>query len=91
MTDLGVRAEVGEWFRLRIEFFVIDEHTAKIKAYKNGTLVGTSTNYFDSHKGFAAEKTFNKVMINSMTKPDLKLAIDNITATHYKKLEYTEN
>ena len=90
-TDLGIRADVGEWFRLRIEFYLLGDNTAKIKAYKNGTLAGTSTSYYDCHKDFAPEVTFNKVMINSMTKPDLKLAIDNITAVHYKSLEYSED
>ena len=90
-TDLGVVAEVGEWFRLRIEFYVIDESTAKIKAYKNGIFTGSSTSYYDSNKSASPEATFNKVMINSMTKPDLKLAVDNITAVYYKNLEYTDN
>ena len=42
-----VKLKFDEWFNIKIEYYVGDKDTVRIKAYVNGTLVCISDNYWD--------------------------------------------
>ncbi len=44
---LGVKADVGEWFNLRIEYYKGDHDNVRIKVFFNGKLCAVSDNYYD--------------------------------------------
>ena len=46
-TDLRVSAAYGEWFNLKIEYYVGDHDTVRIKIYFNGDLIAITDNYMD--------------------------------------------
>ena len=45
-TDLGISVKAGEWFNLRIEYYVGDADSVRIHVYLNGTLSAVSNNYY---------------------------------------------
>ena len=45
-TDLGVTKQVGEWFNLRVEYYVGDVDTTRIKVFIDGAHVLTSNHYY---------------------------------------------
>lgn len=47
-TTYDVSLNFDEWFNIKIEYYVGDKDTVRIKAYVNGTLVCVSDNYWDS-------------------------------------------
>ena len=46
MSDIGVTKKVGEWFNLRMEYYVGDVDTTRIKVFIDGEHVLTSKNYY---------------------------------------------
>ncbi|MBQ7356820.1 MAG: hypothetical protein IJW66_05400 [Clostridia bacterium] len=46
-TDLRTSVEYGEWFNLKIEYYVGDHDTVRIKIYFNGNLIAITDNYMD--------------------------------------------
>ncbi len=46
--DIGVSAEMGEWFKLKIMYFIGDHDTVRIKVFFNNGLVAVTDNYYDS-------------------------------------------
>lgn len=48
--SLGRVASVGEWFKLRVEYYVLDEASKEIRAklFVNGELVAVTDNYYNS-------------------------------------------
>ncbi len=45
--DLGIRASVGEWFNIRVEYYFGTAETVRIKIYFNGECVAVTDNYYD--------------------------------------------
>ncbi len=48
--DLGIRAEVGEWFNLRVEYYPGSADTVRIKIFFNGKCIAATDNYFGNYK-----------------------------------------
>ena len=46
-NNLGCTAKVGEWFKLRVEYYVGTHDTVRIKVYMNDKLVTVTDNYYD--------------------------------------------
>ncbi|MBQ8583587.1 MAG: hypothetical protein IJ488_03140 [Clostridia bacterium] len=47
-TELGMAPAIGEWFNLKIEYYVGDDNTVRIIAYFNGRATAVSNNYYDN-------------------------------------------
>ena len=46
-NNLKLTPELGEWFNLRVEYYVGTAETVRIKIYYNGELAAVTDNYFD--------------------------------------------
>ncbi|MBP3582936.1 MAG: hypothetical protein J6K44_02740, partial [Clostridia bacterium] len=46
-VDLGVSAALGEWFNVRVEYYVGDRDSVRIMVYFNGELIAITDNYYD--------------------------------------------
>ena len=47
-NDLGVEFEQGEWFNLRVEYYLGDHDSVRIKVFVDDKLIAISNNYYDS-------------------------------------------
>ncbi len=47
MTDLGEFASLGTWFNLKVEYYLGDHDSFRVKIYLNGNLIAVSDNYYD--------------------------------------------
>ena len=47
-NTLGATPAFGEWFKLRVEYYVGDDTSVRIKVYYNDTLISVSDNYYDA-------------------------------------------
>ena len=45
-NDLGVSVEQGEWFNLRVEYYLGDHDTVRIKVFFNNECIAISDNYY---------------------------------------------
>ncbi len=88
--DLGVRFALGEWFNVKVKYYVGDHDTVRIKVYINGELVAVTDNYFDSAGtkltdiGTPSEK-FEYVTVTGLSTSVCTLCFDNVAA--YKRNE----
>ena len=48
--DLGISSRLGEWFKLRFEYYVGSHDSVRIKVYFNDILAAVTDNYYD-HNG----------------------------------------
>ncbi len=81
VTDLGVRAKIGEWFNLRVEYYPGNNDTVRTKIYFNGVCVAATNNYVGKEVAFPAPKTataYEGVSIFSGNKKETSLLIDNV-------------
>ena len=86
--SLGRAASVGEWFKLRVEYYVLDEATKdiKIKLYINDKLIAVTDNYYDQNgaklDGEGKPKNnFQSVRIIIMEKSNCTMLVDNALVT----------
>ena len=85
--DLGYSIPLGEWFKLRIEYYSGDAETVRIKVYINGELIAVSDNYYDSTgmkvypEGAAPQNYYNYVMINIFSTARGTILLDNLLST----------
>ena len=81
--DLGVSAEVGEWFNLRVEVYTGSKETFRAKIYFNGKCVAVSDNFYDS-KGnketadVLPDSRFEKLYIKMFSYSEATMLIDNV-------------
>ncbi len=79
--DIGVRAKVGEWFNLRVEYYVGTASTVRIKIYFNDECVAVTDNYFGTAKYEGVgipSSAFNAFAIYGLKDKAAKLLIDNV-------------
>ncbi len=84
--DIGVTAEIGEWFKLRVEYYPALGSSTRIKIYFNDECVVVSDNFFGSHKATATPATnYSSFCIYGYQKMDMDVLLDNvISETTYK-------
>ena len=97
--DLGVRLDFGKWFNLKIQYFVGDHDTVRIKVFIDNELIAISDNYFDrdgiklSGKGTPKDR-MDFVNIIGLSTQAVKMYIDNVacykTGDIYKPLSANE-
>lgn len=97
--DLGVRLDFGQWYNIKIEYFVGDHDTVRIKVYIDGELIAITDNYFDKSgdkltgKGTPKDR-MDFVNIIGLTNSAVTMYIDNVacykTSDIYKPLSANE-
>ncbi len=90
-TIIASGIELGEWFNIKVEYFVGTDSTVRIRFYLNGELVAVTDNYCDPEgdrlvkgKGFPKSK-FNYTQIWFMKGYNIELLLDNLVS--YKTKE----
>ncbi len=85
---LGRVASVGEWFKIRLEYYVLDavEKEVRIKIYLNEKLVAVTDNYYDAYgakvEGNGNPKiNFQSVRIIMMSTNNCTMLVDNAVVT----------
>lgn len=92
-NDLGFTAKVDEWFKIKIEYFVGDHDTVRIKVYFNDKLYYVSDNYYSPYgdKYFGndeTQETYVGTFINVMSYCYGRIYFDNLT-TYKDRTKYT--
>ena len=79
--DIGVTAEIGEWFNLRVEYYVGTASTVRIKIYFNGECVAVTDNFFGTARYEGAgipSSAFNSFAIYGLKDRTLELLVDDV-------------
>ena len=76
--DLGFTAPLGEWFKLRIEYYLGDAETVRIKVYLNDELKTVSDNYYDYNGTGIPVSYYSKVCLEMFSSTRLTACIDNV-------------
>lgn len=92
--DLGISARLGEWFNIRIEYYLGTHDSVRIKVYFNGELAVVTDNYYD-HKGVkittgvgSPNKYYTYTQVNVMSDQTATVLMDNIL-TDKTDVKYT--
>lgn len=88
ICDLGDAGRLGEWFKLRVEYYVGDHDSLRIKIYIDGELIAVSDNYYDKG-GLKLEggvgtprSTFYSTRISVFSYVTSEVCLDNIASYH---------
>ena len=84
--DLGISSRLGEWFKLRFEYYIGSHDSVRIKVYFNDTLAAVTDNYYD-HKGVkitngtgSPQRYYSYTQINVMSGQTATILMDNLFA-----------
>ena len=85
VQQLMIQPNFGEWFNLRVEYYVGDHDTVRIKVYYNNRLMAVTDNYYDKAGGKLTEPGtpavgYNIVTIQTMSSSSATMMMDNIKA-----------
>lgn len=88
--DLLVRLDLKKWFNLKIQYFVGDHDTVRIKVFIDGELIAVTDNYFDNTgkklTGVGTPKDrMDFVNIIGITNTEMTMYLDNVAC--YKTTE----
>lgn len=82
--DLGVRPAVGEWFNLRVEYYVGTRDTVRIKIFYNGDCIAVTDNFFGSNKltdkSVVPAQKYNCIRFLSLGGTCTDVLLDNVIA-----------
>lgn len=84
-TEIDAVAEVGEWFHLKMEYYLGDKDTARAKIYFNGELMCVTDNFFDDTGAKLSgdgkpKNSFDYINIISVSSYGTVIQMDNIAA-----------
>ena len=82
VVELGVSADVGDWFKLKVEYYPVSATEAHIVVYINGNYVGESDTYYDKATGKSVVEKINSITIYDRTATKASLYIDNIKCSY---------
>ncbi len=101
-TDLGIAVPLGEWFRIKVEYYKGDHDSVRMKLYINDELAAVNDNYYDQYgkkltnadgKGVPGT-SYNYFGFSTMTGHDTRILLDNLccyaTNTLYEPYTDTE-
>ncbi|MBQ2877052.1 MAG: hypothetical protein IJE25_08580 [Clostridia bacterium] len=81
-TNLGVYVPAGEWFNIRVEYYVGDASSVCILVYLNGSLCAVSSNYYgskiDGEPLPEPAKSVNAFTASTLMAASLELKMDNV-------------
>lgn len=82
--ELGISSRLGEWFKLRYEYYVGSHDSVRIKVYFNDTLAAVTDNYYD-HNGVkitsgtgSPKQYYNYTQMNIMAAQQATVLMDNL-------------
>ena len=83
VQQLKITPEYGEWFNLRVEYYVGNHDTVRIKIYYNDKLMAVTDNYYDKAGGKLTEPGtpavgYNLVTIQTMSSSSAVMMMDNM-------------
>lgn len=82
----------GEWFKLRIECYQLEDGSTAFKVILNGKTVGTSRNFFGSEASGAKPKFgLQSILIRALMRTDATMLMDNVKLETYNDRTFTEN
>lgn len=84
--DCGVSAVVGEWFKLRVEYYRGTSQTVRAKIYFNEKCIAVSDNYYMKHDStYSPATNYSTFAIYGYPQLTTDMLVDNIvTETSYK-------
>ena len=82
-------AQVGDWFNLRIEYYLHESDGARILVYVNGSLLSDSSLYYNKStiNDNPAREIIDKVRLQAYSSTDATVSLDNVKFT-YSNAEY---
>ena len=91
-NDYGLKVNVGEWWRLRVEYYNGDHDSVRIKVFINGKLMWVTDNYYD-HSGVKVATgrgtpgvTYTATSVCGFSYCDVHILMDNLAS--YKTNDY---
>ena len=92
--DIGHTAKVGEWFNIRIEYYVGDASTVRIKLFFNGECIAVTDNFFGVYKltdpSVNPVKDYSRVEFRLWGGKNVDISVDNIIAEQSYKMYVPE-
>lgn len=89
--DLGIRANVGEWFNLRIEHYVGNRDTVRMKVFFNGECIAVTDNFYGNYSATSEPKTnYQRLRFRAMAGTDLNMLLDDIVSEQNYKVYFPE-
>lgn len=91
-TELGIAPNIGEWFNIKIEYYVGDDDNVRIIAYYNGKAVAVSNNYYDNAASKVETGTgkpsqsYTGVTISTISSRSSSILIDNVALYKSSKI-----
>lgn len=84
--DLGARAKVGEWFNVRIEYYVGTRDTVRAKIFFNGECIAVTNHFFGKQIATAVPKSeYNYLRLETSRLKKVDILVDNVLAeSHYR-------
>ena len=85
-NDYGLRVNVGEWWKLKVEYYNGDHDTVRIKVFINDKLAWVTDNYYDYNgiKVLTGRGTpgtsFNSTVVSAFSYCELNLLMDNLAS-----------
>ena len=83
-TDFGVSIPVGEWFKLRLEYYPDDHDSVRAKIYINDELVAVNDNYYNYSGNKITSGTgepqnaMSELTVTAFSTADLTILMDNL-------------
>ena len=79
--DLGARAKIGEWFNLRIEYYVGSRDTMRVKIFFNGECIAVTNNFYYKHDSLQSPRSsFSYLRFETVKTKDVNVWVDNVIA-----------
>ena len=84
-------ALAGDWFKLKIEYYLVDEETAQIVVYINGSLLSVSNLYYNKStiNDNPRRSDIDRVRLQAYSSTDATVGIDNVRFA-YEYKDYVE-
>ncbi len=76
--ELGITANVGEWFKLRVEYYTGDADNVRIKVYFNDALAAVTDCYYDGWEDGEPGVKLEQARMFALYDANLTLYADNI-------------
>ncbi len=79
ITDTGARAKVGEWFKLRVEYYPESSDAVRVKIFFNNQCIAVTNSYAGKETANSVpSKTFKGMSILAFKKREMSLLVDNV-------------
>ena len=91
-TELGIAPKIGEWFNLKIEYYVGDDDTVRIIAYYNGKATAVSDNYYDNSASKVdtgtgkPSQSYTGVTLSTISSRSSSILLDNVALYKSSKI-----